>query len=242
MPNKQPFPSDAAIRQASHAGCTAHTANGLETAAAGVDTTEANRRPIKARGNPFIQRLARRMAEAGITPNSISVASVVFAALGAVCLLVSPVGWGAIACAVGIQLRLLCNLIDGMVAVEGGRKTPTGALYNEVPDRVADSVLLVSLGYAVGVPWLGRLHRLRAGAGRLAGAGAELPGPHGQAAPHGPHDRRLPAVTPLRDHRTAAPGPDPDGPRCADHLWHAPEGDCRTAALIGWHAMWLGLL
>ncbi len=98
----------------------------------------------------------------GITPNSISVASVVFAALGAVCLLVSPVGWGAIACAVGIQLRLLCNLIDGMVAVEGGRKTPTGALYNEVPDRVADSVLLVSLGYAVGVPWLGWLAALAA--------------------------------------------------------------------------------
>ena len=162
MPNEQPFPSDAAIRQAGHAGCTAHAANGLETAATGVDTTEANRRPIKARGNPFIQRLARRMAEAGITPNSISVASVVFAALGAVCLLVSPVGWGAIACAVGIQLRLLCNLIDGMVAVEGGRKTPTGALYNEVPDRVADSVLLVSLGYAVGVPWLGWLAALAA--------------------------------------------------------------------------------
>ena len=100
MSNEQPFPSDAATHPDSHAGCTAHTANGLETAAAGVDTTEANRRPIKARGNPFIQRLARRMAEAGITPNSISVASVVFAALGAVCLLVSPVGWGAIACAV----------------------------------------------------------------------------------------------------------------------------------------------
>ena len=157
MSNQQPFPSDAATRQVSHAGCVVHAASGLETAAAGVDTTEANRRPIKARGNPFIQRLARRMAEADITPNSISVASVVFAALGAVCLLVSPVGWGAIVCAVGIQLRLLCNLIDGMVAVEGGRKTPTGALYNEVPDRVADSVLLVSLGYAVGVPWLGWL-------------------------------------------------------------------------------------
>jgi len=107
------------------------------------------------------------LAEAGITPNSISVASVVFAALGAVCLLVSPVGWGGIACAVGIQLRLLCNLIDGMVAVEGGRKTPTGALYNEVPDRVADSVLLVSLGYAVGGPWLGWLAGLGAPRGSL---------------------------------------------------------------------------
>ena len=148
MSNELPFPSDTATRQVSHAGCVVHAASGLETATVGMDTAEAHRRP-------FIRRLARRMAEAGITPNSISVASVVFAALGAVCLLVSPVGWGAIACAVGIQLRLLCNLIDGMVAVEGGRKTPTGALYNEVPDRVADSVLLVFLGYAVGVPWLG---------------------------------------------------------------------------------------
>ena len=162
MSNQQPFPSDTATRQVSHAGCVVHATSGLETATVGMDTTEATRRPIKARGNPFIQRLARRMAEAGITPNSISVASVVFAALGAVCLLVSPVGWGAIACAAGIQLRLLCNLIDGMVAVEGGRKTPTGALYNEVPDRVADSVLLVSLGYAVGVPWLGWLAALAA--------------------------------------------------------------------------------
>lgn len=162
MSNELPFPSDTATRQVSHAGCVVHAASGLETATVGMDTAEANRRPIKARGNPFIQRLARRMAEAGITPNSISVASVVFAALGAVCLLVSPVGWGAIACAVGIQLRLLCNLIDGMVAVEGGRKTPTGALYNEVPDRVADSVLLVFLGYAVGVPWLGWMAALAA--------------------------------------------------------------------------------
>ena len=46
--------------------------------------------------------------------------------------------------------------------MEGGRKTPTGALYNEAPDRVADSVLLVSLGYAVGVPWLGWLAALAA--------------------------------------------------------------------------------
>jgi phosphatidylglycerophosphate synthase len=30
-----------------------------------------------------------------------------------------------------------------------------GALYNEVPDRVADSLFLVALGYAIGLPWLG---------------------------------------------------------------------------------------
>lgn len=59
-----------------------------------------------------------------------------------------------------IQGRLICNLLDGMVAVEGGKKSPVGQIYNEFPDRVADSLLIVALGYAVGMPalgWLGAL-------------------------------------------------------------------------------------
>src|SRR5690606_13370520 len=52
----------------------------------------------------------------------------------------------------------------GMVAVEGGKSTPAGALYNEVPDRVADSVLLVALGHAAGLPWAGWLAALFAAA------------------------------------------------------------------------------
>jgi phosphatidylglycerophosphate synthase len=42
-----------------------------------------------------------------------------------------------------------------MVAVEGGRKSPLGVLYNEIPDRIEDSVLIVALGYAAAVPVLG---------------------------------------------------------------------------------------
>jgi phosphatidylglycerophosphate synthase len=53
------------------------------------------------------------------------------------------------------QLRLLCNLLDGMVAIDGNRQSPVGGLYNEVPDRVADSLFIVALGYAIGTPWLG---------------------------------------------------------------------------------------
>ena len=34
-----------------------------------------------------------------------------------------------------IQLRLVCNLLDGMVAVEGGMKTKSGELYNDVFGR-----------------------------------------------------------------------------------------------------------
>ena len=73
-----------------------------------------------------------------------------------------PQPWNLLACAAGIQLRLLCNLLDGMVAVEGGRKSKVGVLYNEVPDRVADSLFLVALGYAIAIPWLGWLGALAA--------------------------------------------------------------------------------
>lgn len=121
----------------------------------------ASRRPIKARGNALIQRIAIALVRSPLTPNTISVLSIVFATAGAAALLWLP-AWGAWLCALGIQLRLLCNLFDGMVAVEGGKSTPTGMLYNEVPDRIADSVLLLALGYAAGMPWAGWLAALLA--------------------------------------------------------------------------------
>ena len=54
-----------------------------------------------------------------------------------------------------IQLRLICNLMDGMVAVEGGKKSPVRDLFNEVPDRLADLLILVPLGLNVSVQPLG---------------------------------------------------------------------------------------
>ncbi len=52
------------------------------------------------------------------------------------------------AAAAGIQLRLLCNLLDGMLAVEEGLKSKTGDIYNEVPDRIADVLILLGAGYS----------------------------------------------------------------------------------------------
>jgi phosphatidylglycerophosphate synthase len=48
-----------------------------------------------------------------------------------------------------VQLRLICNLLDGMVAIEGGLKTKSGELFNDVPDRISDPLLLVGAGYGV---------------------------------------------------------------------------------------------
>ena len=50
---------------------------------------------------------------------------------------------------VGIQGRLICNLLDGMVAVEGGLRSPAGAVFNELPDRLSDSLLFLGAGYGL---------------------------------------------------------------------------------------------
>jgi phosphatidylglycerophosphate synthase len=113
-----------------------------------------DRRPIASRSTAWAKWLAARLAASAVTPNQISLASMLFAALGGGLIVV---GGGAawVAAAVCVQGRLLCNLLDGMVAIEGGKSSAVGALYNEFPDRVADTLLLVPLGYAAGLPWLG---------------------------------------------------------------------------------------
>lgn len=120
-----------------------------------MDSTASNRRPLKTRSALWAQSVARTLARTAITPNQISAASVVVAAIGAAALLTLTPPWSLLVCAACIQLRLLCNMLDGMVAVEGGKGTATGALYNEFPDRIADSLFIVAVGYAVGVAWLG---------------------------------------------------------------------------------------
>ncbi|MGZ8370176.1 MAG: CDP-alcohol phosphatidyltransferase family protein, partial [Caulobacteraceae bacterium] len=58
--------------------------------------------------------------------------------------------------AVAIQLRLLANLLDGMVAVEHGRGRALGPVWNELPDRSADAMFLVGAGYGAalaGISW-----------------------------------------------------------------------------------------
>jgi phosphatidylglycerophosphate synthase len=114
----------------------------------------AERRPIATRETGWARALAAAVARTGLTANAISVLGAVFAVVACGAFLLSSGtgwrGWLTVA-ALGIQLRLLCNMLDGMVAVEHGRATPVGALYNDVPDRVADTVILVGAGYALAV-------------------------------------------------------------------------------------------
>src|SRR5881628_2961122 len=104
---------------------------------------ETSRRPPKVRERTWPRQLAFALVRRGLTPNQISVASAVISAIGAAALLLAG-GWAHgreviafLMAAVCIQLRLVCNLLDGLMAVEGGLKTKTGEIFNEFPDRIA---------------------------------------------------------------------------------------------------------
>lgn len=121
-----------------------------------------NRRPLKVRDAAFARGLAERLAVAKISPDAISATSVAFAALGAALIMAAGAldGWAfrallLLLAATCIQARLLCNLLDGLVAVEHGRASPAGPIWNELPDRVADVLLLAGTGYGVQAAGLG---------------------------------------------------------------------------------------
>src|SRR5438876_6050027 len=115
----------------------------------------ANRRELKTRSRAWPSAIARTLASAGVTPNQVSIASIVFACAAGCAFWEAGEHLGAsasvwlVAAAAAIQLRLLCNLLDGLLAIEGGLKSKTGDLYNEIPDRVADILILLGAGVAI---------------------------------------------------------------------------------------------
>ncbi len=117
----------------------------------------ATRRPIASRNSRWAQALARKLATSRVTPNMISQVSVGFAALAGGCFWAAEGAglWLLLPGALAVQGRLVCNLIDGMVAIEGGQKAPDGPFWNEAPDRAADILILVGLGLGAGLPALG---------------------------------------------------------------------------------------
>jgi phosphatidylglycerophosphate synthase len=120
-----------------------------------------NRRPLKSRDTGWARSGAAMLARAGVTPDAVSAGAVVFGLAGGGLLAASGVldGPARVAALIGgalcVQLRLICNLMDGMVAVEHGRGGPLGPIWNELPDRIADGAFLVGAGYGAALAGAG---------------------------------------------------------------------------------------
>lgn len=148
-----------------------------------------DRRPIKSRDTALARRFTTWLVARRVSPDAISLVGMV-AGIAAGAALAATTNWPAgerwlwAAAAVAVQLRLLCNLFDGMVAIESGRVSPVGELYNDLPDRVSDTAVLVGFGCAAGCPWLGFTAALLAmltayvrTLGKALGTGSDFGGP-----------------------------------------------------------------
>jgi len=115
-----------------------------------------DRRPLASRQTAWANFLAAKLAAAGVTPNGISVFGMGAGVLGGVVLSFTTLHSSAsqrihfLIAVVFIQTRLICNLLDGMVAILLKRASRTGELYNEIPDRISDAATFIGAGYALG--------------------------------------------------------------------------------------------
>ncbi len=149
-----------------------------------------NRRPLASRDTAWARRAASWLVAHDVTPNQISQLAMVFAALG---FLAFALSWLAGSILAGLLLliaaaccqgRLICNLLDGMVAIEGGKAAKDGPFWNEAPDRVSDILFLCGAGVACGLPVLGAVAAVGAVStaylrefGQAEGLGADFSGP-----------------------------------------------------------------
>jgi phosphatidylglycerophosphate synthase len=121
-----------------------------------MTTDTSARRPIGVRTHAWSVAAAKWLTARNIKPNWISFASIGFAAIAALSFFVAGAlpGFGRsfflLIAILGIIARLLANMMDGMVAVEGGMGEADGPVWNELPDRISDALIFLGAGAALG--------------------------------------------------------------------------------------------
>jgi phosphatidylglycerophosphate synthase len=107
-----------------------------------------SRRPIAAVFRATARAATNWCVRRNVHPDTISYCSMGAAALAAFCfwqarwfpvlLIVAP-----LLC----YLRLWCNMLDGMVAMAGGKASARGEILNDLPDRVSDIVIFAGVAH-----------------------------------------------------------------------------------------------
>lgn len=105
--------------------------------------------------------LAARLRARGATPNGISLFAIGLSALAGLSFffaLRDPPHYGAallLLAALFLGGRLLCNRLDGLLARRGGMIGKAGEVYSDAPDRLADALVFLGVGYGLTpfLPW-----------------------------------------------------------------------------------------
>ncbi|QJD66397.1 CDP-alcohol phosphatidyltransferase family protein [Xanthomonas campestris pv. badrii] len=111
------------------------------------------------------RRWARALRGRGATPNGVSWVGIAFAAVAGLMFYVgvsAPAREGVmplLLAVLGLQGRLWCNRMDGVLARQAHMISRAGEVYNDAPDRLSDVLVCVGLGYGLqpGLPWAAQL-------------------------------------------------------------------------------------
>lgn len=101
----------------------------------------------------LLRPAVRRLAGTGITPNQVTLATILLSLAGGGCVLALPdEGWPLLLVPLVLSLRVAFNHVDGMLACEHDMRTPLGAMLNELADVISDAALYLPLALVPGVP------------------------------------------------------------------------------------------
>jgi phosphatidylglycerophosphate synthase len=153
-----------------------------------ANTPPIDRRPIATRNRKWAQATTAWLTSRNVSPNAISIAGMCACIVAGIALGVTSITdyrtlW--LIAALGAQLRLTANMLDGMVAIASSRTSKTGEFYNEVPDRISDAAVFIGAGFAWGgnvtfgyiATTLAIFTAYVRAAGKIAGAPNEFCGP-----------------------------------------------------------------
>src|SRR5438128_1760303 len=116
-------------------------------------TRAMDRRPIATRNRKWAQATTTWLAARNVSPNTISIAGMCACIVAGIALGVTSIAdyrilW--LIAALGAQLRLTANMLDGMVALASGRTSRVGELYKEVPDLISYPAGVLGSGFGWG--------------------------------------------------------------------------------------------
>jgi phosphatidylglycerophosphate synthase len=110
-----------------------------------------SRRPIAAAFRRTADLAVRWCVARGIHPDAVSYASVVAAGAAALCFWLSgPARWPWLLLVAPLlcHVRLWMNMLDGMVALAGGKASARGEILNDLPDRVSDVLIFAGVAHS----------------------------------------------------------------------------------------------
>jgi phosphatidylglycerophosphate synthase len=108
-----------------------------------------SRRPIGEGFRATARFATARCLRLNIHPDTISYASIVAAAIAAICFWQSgPRPWLLLVAPLFCYLRLWCNMLDGMVALASAKASWRGEILNDLPDRISDVLIFAGVAHS----------------------------------------------------------------------------------------------